>query len=145
MIMNAAILAALLPCASSEPNTFIPPSSKGGTRAALVWVQGAGIAAHLYTDLLTSIQNASVDLELWVGQPSFLLDTPEPLRLKANVEDTLALMYKAGMPADTPLLFGAHSLGTVFLQMLCPSAQFPSPSPALHRSPNPVPTALAAA
>lgn len=120
--MSAVILAALLPLASSEPNTFIPPSSRGGKPAALVWVQGAGIAAHLYTDLLTSIQNASVDLELWVGQPSFLLDTPEPLRLKANIEDTLALMYKAGMPADTPLLFGAHSLGTVFLQMYCGTA-----------------------
>lgn len=36
-----------------------------------------------------------------------------------NIDATLKLMYDAGMPKDTKLYFGGHSLGTVFLQMWC--------------------------
>jgi len=79
---------------------------------------GALTPAHVYTPLLKKIQDAS-SLSLWVGQPSFLGDTPEPARLSANIDDTLKKMYASGMPKDTVIYFGAHSLGTVFLQMWC--------------------------
>ena len=52
-----------------------------------------------------------------------MLDTPEPLRIDADIRATLKLMYDAGMSQDTPLYFGGHSLGTVFLQDWCTKNQ----------------------
>jgi len=65
------------------------------------------------------LQAAAPDLSLWIGQPSFTADTPEPAMMAYNIDATLKLMYAAGMPKDTKLYFGGHSLGTVFLQMWC--------------------------
>jgi hypothetical protein len=103
-----------------EPNSFLAPTKTAGKVAALIWIQGADTPASAYKPLLQAIQAAS-DLQLWIGMPSFLGNTPEPARLPANIDDTLALMSKAGLPASAPRYFGAHSLGTVFLQKWCTS------------------------
>ena len=39
------------------------------------------------------------------------------LEISLTPRETLELMHKAGMPTYTPLYFGGHSLGTVFLQV----------------------------
>ena len=109
--------------ASGEPHTFEAPlDNASGPQVALVWIQGAQVPASKYKPLLRSVQEAAVDqLTLWTGSPSFILDTPEPVRLDADIRATLRLMYEAGMPEDTPLYFGGHSLGTVFIQTWCAS------------------------
>lgn len=104
--------------AGAEPNTFQKPIKASGSPAALIWIQGAQVRASLYKPLLSAIQAAS-GLSLWTGSPSFILDTPEPARLQANIDSTLSMMYAAGMDKRTPVYFGAHSLGTVFLQSWC--------------------------
>jgi hypothetical protein len=48
------------------------------------------------------------------------LDTPEPALLSHNVNAVLSMMRSAGFNGTT-LYFGAHSLGTVFLQDFCAS------------------------
>jgi len=110
----------LMAVAIADPHGFLKPVKITGTPVALMWIQGALIPAHLYTPLLEAVQQKSSQ-ELWIGQPSFLLDTPEPARLSANVADTLKLMRAAGFNGTT-VYFGAHSLGTVFLQQYCASA-----------------------
>lgn len=69
-------LCVLATLSAADPNTFIKPVKSTGTPVALIWIQGALIPAHLYTPLLKAVQNASSQ-ELWIGQPSFLVDTPE--------------------------------------------------------------------
>lgn len=120
MAFLRACIAVVLLCAPAlgDSNTFMAPKKASKTPAALIWVQGALTPAHAYTPLMEAIQAASAQ-SLWIGQPSFLGATPEPARLPANIDATLKLMYAAGMPAGTPLYFGAHSLGTVFLQLWC--------------------------
>merc|ERR1719424_2105914 len=83
-----------------DSNTFIAPKTNSSTPAAFIWIQGALTPAHVYTPLLKKIHDAS-SLSLWVGQPSFLGDPPEPARLSANIDDTLKKMYASGMPKDT--------------------------------------------
>lgn len=111
----------LLPCcvalAFGADNTFMKPV-KAGTEVALIWIQGAQCPQTGYVPLLRQLQQLSGEA-LWIGQPSFLGDTPEPVRLQADIDDTLKLMTDAGMSKDVKVFYGAHSLGTVFLQMFC--------------------------
>ena len=121
MLKPVIILSLVIYSALTEPHTFEAPlENASGPKAALVWIQGALVPASKYKPLLRSVQEAAVDqLTLWTGSPSFLLDTPEPVRLDADIRATLKLMYDAGMPEETPLYFGGHSLGTVFIQTWC--------------------------
>jgi len=116
LIASALACAGAVPMAS-EPNTFLKPIKTGGQQVGLIFVQGALVRASRYVTLMQAVQNAS-GLELWIGLPSFLADTPEPLRLEANVDDVLSQMKSAGFNSTT-IFFGAHSLGTVFLQTFC--------------------------
>ena len=116
-----AFLLSLAALARADPDAFLKPlASATGPEVALVWIQGALIPAHEYTPLLQKIQAAS-GLKLWIGQPSFTLDTPEPALLPHRIDTTLKMMRSAGMNTST-IFYGAHSLGTVFLQMYCATA-----------------------
>jgi len=115
------LLLSLAALARADPDSYLKPlASATGPEAALVWIQGALIPAHEYTPLLQKIQAAS-GLKLWIGQPSFTLDTPEPALLPHRIDTTLKMMRSAGMNTTT-IFYGAHSLGTVFLQMYCATA-----------------------
>jgi len=119
MVLARTTLLALAMVVRTAAHTYLPPRAGAtGPAAALVWIQGALIPSKDYTPLLQVVQNAS-ELSLWIGQPSFLGDTPEPARLAADIAVTLKLMRKAGLNSSTPVYFGAHSLGTVFLQQYC--------------------------
>jgi len=118
MMLRMCVLLSLSLAARAEDNAFLKPIRQGGEQIALIWIQGAQVPAHLYVPLLSTLQK-TINQSLWVGMPSFVLDTPEPLRLKADIDDTLKLMTDAGMPTDVKVFYGAHSLGTVFLQTFC--------------------------
>ena len=94
-----------------------PVEGKTGPAAAFIFIEGAEIAGDLYTPLLQQVQNAS-NLSLWVGIPAFLGNTPEPIRLAADITATLKDLEKAGFNSggDALYFYGAHSLGTVFIQ-----------------------------
>ena len=116
--MPRLLLLGLLALSSADPDAFLKPlDSATGPEAALVWIQGALIPSHTYTPLLKEMQAASA-LKLWIGQPSFTADTPEPALLPHRIDTTLKMMRAAGMNTTT-IFFGAHSLGTVFLQQYC--------------------------
>lgn len=116
MFLQCALL--FFSAASAADNTFLKPIKSSGEEIGIVWIQGAQVASALYVPLLQQLQQAS-STKLWVGMPSFLGDTPEPLRLEADIDDTLSKMQAAGFPKDAKVFYGAHSLGTVFLQMFC--------------------------
>merc|ERR1712159_157196 len=96
----------------------MPPlkSEGSGPDAALIFIEGAGISGDLYKPLMQEVQNKS-NLRLWVGLPAFLGNTPEPVRLSADIKSTIKDMEAQGFNASHSLYFyGGHSLGTVFIQ-----------------------------
>ena len=109
--------AAVSPKPAGAVNTVLKPLKSQGQEAALLFVEGAEIAGDLYVPLLQQVQNMS-GLSLWVGIPEFLGDLPDPVTLSADIKSTLKDLESAGFNAsgDALLYFGAHSLGTVFLQ-----------------------------
>jgi hypothetical protein len=74
-----------------------------------------------YLSMLQNIQTSS-PLQLWVGAPAFALDIPDPIEIGSAVQSTIANMTSHGMPADAPLFFMGHSLGSTMLQLYLASA-----------------------
>lgn len=112
----------LVACSSyarvSGTNVVLKPAHTQGPSAAFIFIEGAEIEGSLYTPLLQQVQNKS-GLSLWVGIPAFLDNTPEPVRLKADIEATIKDMEKQGFDPSAPgtlFFYGGHSLGTVFIQ-----------------------------
>jgi malonyl CoA-acyl carrier protein transacylase len=64
-----------------------------------------------------AIMQKSAGFPLWVALPGFALDLPNPLQVAASVTDAIAAMKAQGMPANTPLFYGGHSLGSVIVQV----------------------------
>jgi len=109
-------IGSLMVAAAHATDIVLPPVRSEGPSAALVFIQGAEIANDLYIPLLQAVQNKS-DLGLWVGIPSFLGNTPEPLQLPLAIKSTIEEMEKQGLNSSEALMFyGGHSLGTVFIQ-----------------------------
>lgn len=107
---------ALLASPALAANTVLKPVKEGGPQAALIFIEGAEIPCEKYVPLLQEVQNKS-GLSLWVGLPAFALNTPEPVRLAADIASTIRDMEKEGFNSTESLMYyGGHSLGTVFIQ-----------------------------
>lgn len=118
MFLRSVLAASAVALCYGADNTFMKPIKAGDTEIAVIWIQGAQCPQTGYVPLLQELQKTS-EHAMWVGQPSYLLDTPEPVRLQAGIDNTLKLMTDAGMGKDVKVFYAAHSLGTVFLQMFC--------------------------
>eukprot|EP00933_Yihiella_yeosuensis_P017944 TRINITY_DN1491_c2_g5_i1.p1 TRINITY_DN1491_c2_g5~~TRINITY_DN1491_c2_g5_i1.p1 ORF type:complete len:533 (-),score=130.51 TRINITY_DN1491_c2_g5_i1:110-1708(-) len=99
-------------------NLVLKPQLTTGKPASLVMVGGAQIANTAYKQMLEHVQAAAAKrgISLWAASPSFLLNTPNPAVLKGGIESAQKALQDAGLPADAPAFFAAHSLGTVFTQ-----------------------------
>ena len=78
-------------------------------------VHGANVNEANYKEIAGVIQKAS-PLRLWVGIPSFALDTPNPVQIKAAVTNSVASIEKAGNWSVNArdVFVAGHSLGGVF-------------------------------
>lgn len=110
------VLAICTAKATSEEIILQPKSSVNplAPTAALILIEGSGIANDAYVPLGQAIQEAS-NLQLWIGIPSFKNNTPNPLTMDLNIDTTLAAMKRQGMRAKY-YFYGGHSLGGAVLQ-----------------------------
>lgn len=117
-LLTASFIALSTVPSSQSKNVIMPAVKTTGQTAALIFIEGAEIEGSLYEPLLAQVQNLSA-LSLWVGIPAFLGNTPEPVRLAADIKSTFKDLEKAGFNASSPdtlFFYGGHSLGTVFVQ-----------------------------
>ncbi len=98
-------------------DVILPPADTSKQHLAFILIQGASIPADRYTPLAHSLQlEMSPDYSVYVGMPSFLLDTPDPLTIANDVDNVIAEMKKQGMADDAVLFIGGHSLGGIVVQ-----------------------------
>ena len=81
----------------------------GSATAAIIWIQGADIAAEAYIPVAQAVQNATNGI--WVAIPSFLENLADPLTMDKAIASAEKELIAAGMPAGTPILLAGHSLG----------------------------------
>jgi len=94
----------------------LEPSSPTGAPLALVVIQGEGIPAERYRPVAAAIQRHLPERRLWVAIPRFLGDSPIPREMPPLVAQARRALRRHGLPADTPCLFLAHSVGGIALQ-----------------------------
>lgn len=92
-----------------------PLPEKTGPVKILVYVHGAFVNEKYYQSACRALQSAS-PLKLWVGLPSFILDTPNPGTITSAVTGMVKKITKQGnLNVSTADVFVAgHSLGGVF-------------------------------
>ena len=113
----AALAASLMvqPCRGSDGILLAPLAGKSGPVKILVYVHGALVNEAHYQTLAKSIQ-AATPLTLWVGLPSFILDTPNPGTINGAVTGMVKrIVAQGGLNTTVADVFVAgHSLGGVF-------------------------------
>jgi hypothetical protein len=117
---------ALLLLGVTSSSIVLPPAAgKSGPEKAFVLVHGAKVNEKFYVELATSIQKAS-PLRLWVGIPSFAIDTPNPLQIKSAVKGSVTAIEKAGnwTANSSDVFLAGHSLGGVFAPSVAASENY---------------------
>ena len=76
LVRTIALLVLASPCSAGKGLLLEPLPGKAGPVKILVYVHGAFVNEIHYVNISRSIQAAS-PLTLWVGLPSFILDTPK--------------------------------------------------------------------
>jgi len=95
-----------------------PPADKSSLPPLfLVFVQGEQIAAEAYVPVMQLVQE-NVPFALWVGIPSFPLNTPDPITMVSTLTGAVQnLSDTSGAPETTAVFYGGHSLGGALLQL----------------------------
>jgi hypothetical protein len=96
----------------------MPPNVTTGKPVSIVMIGGAQISNTAYRQMLEQVQEEAgkLGISLWAGAPWYAGNVPNPVDMKQRVEEVQSELIKAGLPQDAPSFYGAHSLGTVFLQ-----------------------------
>jgi hypothetical protein len=95
---------------------LLEPIPGAGRELAVIVIQGEGIPPERYVPVGEAIQRHCASQRLWVAIPRFLGDSPIPRELPLVVAQARQALAQRGMPADTPCLFIAHSVGGIALQ-----------------------------
>ncbi|MGB0563578.1 MAG: alpha/beta hydrolase [Spirulinaceae cyanobacterium] len=101
-----------------EPIVLPPPTTAGKT-VGLIFIQGEGIPIERYEPVGVAIQAAATDLQLWVGIPKFIGNSPIPRETGLVIDQAIAALKQAGMPPEQDLaglFFIAHSAGGIAIQ-----------------------------
>lgn len=102
---------------SVSSDLILKPIKQGSNTAAIIFIPGAGLPPDRYVPLLEQVQKTSPNT-LWIAIPSFLDNYPsEKLRPKV-IDEMLSKLQSAGMPEQTSILLGGHSLGGFTSQIL---------------------------
>lgn len=96
--------------------TLTPPTSTG-TDIAIVWIQGAMCDNEAYQEIAEAVQaeGAQNGQRIWVGIPSFVSGSPDPVTIVGKVSSTVDELRKLGFEGDNIVMAG-HSLGGVMAQ-----------------------------
>lgn len=104
----------LILCAS---DIILEPIKQGPNNVAIIFMPGAELPPERYTPLLKQTQQTSLD-SLWIAIPAFPDNIPIE-NLRPNVVDEIvAKLIRSGMPSNTTLFLGGHSLGGIASQLL---------------------------
>ena len=95
---------------------ILKPKQDQGTVVGLIFIQGEGIPIERYRPVSEAIQAAAADLQIWVGIPRFIGDSPIPRETGLAIDQVLREMEQAGMPQTDNLFFIAHSVGGIAIQ-----------------------------
>ncbi|NEO75995.1 HXXEE domain-containing protein [Moorena sp. SIO4G3] len=101
---------------TGKPIVLEPKFDKTGPTVGVIYIQGEGIPVDRYVPVAEAIQDASTDLQIWVGLPRFLGKSPIPRETGLAVNQALRAMKKAGMPKTANLFYIAHSVGGIAIQ-----------------------------
>jgi len=102
----------------SKPIILKPINKKENTQQStigLIFIQGEGVKAEAYMEISGAIQAAASDLDIWVGIPKFIGESPIPRELGLAVNNTMRKMKQQGMPETAHLFFIAHSVSGIAL------------------------------
>jgi hypothetical protein len=118
LVCSLLFAAATTASASDGIAMVLQPNMTTGKPASIVMIGGAQIANTAYKQMLEQVQAEAgkLGISLWAGAPWYLGNVPNPVDMKQRVEEVESELYKAGLPQDAPSFYGAHSLGTIFLQ-----------------------------
>jgi hypothetical protein len=94
----------------------LEPISDAGPELAVLFIQGEGIPAERYVPVAEAIQRACPSRRLWVAIPRYLGDSPIPRETPLLVAQAQRQLQRRGLPAGTPCLFVAHSVGGIAIQ-----------------------------
>lgn len=107
---------------SASSDIILKPIKQGTHTAALIYIHGAELPPGRYLPLLQQIQTTSSN-SLWIAIPSFLDDFPvEAVRPKV-IDEMLEKLHTSGMPTNTTIFLGGHSLGGITSQSLAKKYQ----------------------
>ncbi len=95
---------------------ILKPIQDQGTVVGLIFIQGEGIPIDRYRPVSEAIQAAAADLQIWIGIPQFIGDSPIPRETGLAINKVLSEMEQAGMPPTENLFFIAHSVGGIAIQ-----------------------------
>ena len=101
----------------SSSDVIIQPIKQGTNNVAIIFLPGFGIPPERYVPLFEQVQLTSSD-SLWIAIPAFLNDIPLIQIRPAVIEEILANLSAAGMPINTKIFLGGHSLGGITSQEL---------------------------
>jgi len=95
----------------------LEPTYTTGEPIAIVWIQGALCDNAEYTEIAQAVQaeGAMNGQSIWVGLPSFISGSPDPVTLPGKVTSTVESLRKMGFTGDNIVMAG-HSLGGVMSQ-----------------------------
>ena len=96
--------------------TLTPPTTTG-VDIAIVWIQGAMCDNQNYQEIAEAVQaeGAQKGQRIWVGIPSFISGSPDPVTIIGKVSDTVDALRQLGFEGDNVVMAG-HSLGGVMAQ-----------------------------
>jgi hypothetical protein len=104
---------------NGEPLLLEPTSdrsSASGPELALIVIQGEGIPPERYAPVAAAIQRHCSGQRLWVAIPRYLGDSPIPRETPLVVAQARRALERRGLPAGSPCLFVAHSVGGIAIQ-----------------------------
>jgi len=102
---------------SASSDIILKPIKQGVNTAAIIFIHGNELPPERYVPLLEQVQTTSID-SLWIAIPTFPGNIPlEQLRPKV-IDEMLAKLHSSGMPENTTIFLGGHSLGGITSEVL---------------------------
>jgi hypothetical protein len=93
--------------------TLLTPPVTSGRKVGVVMNPGGFVKAELYVESMTRWQAEAnkVGISLYVCVLSYWFNLPIPINTKKNVNNAIARMQDAGLPASANVYFTGHSMG----------------------------------
>ena len=101
----------------SSSDIICEPIKQGTNNVALVFIHGYGLPPERFIPLLKQVQLISSH-SLWIAIPSFPNDIPVEEARPHVIDEMLTKLSAAGMPKNTTIFLGGHSLGGITSQDL---------------------------